>query len=537
MKQLVKVYKESSFLALLFSIPLILLVALGFFVITDFKIYLKEIVAFSLLTTSMFFISLLFFKTNFKRFVSKTFILLLCLLLFIKVSFFILFNARVNASTLYIIFETNKAETIDFLDYYLNYKVFVLGVILIVLFYFISKCISEIIVNKSSLSLKSKFVFIVIITLCFYAINSRFSYENLIVKSILTYKDYSDIQAKLKTELAKPINTKFDVSNTLNVPRTYVVVIGESTTKEHMSLYDYYRPTNPLLTSIKKELLVFNDVISSNVHTIQALQKALTLSDIVKTHPNKNISIVQLANMAGFDTYWVSNQKPVGINETNVTLISNAAKQKEYLSSENFENEIYDENVLKSLTTILNDSSKNRLVFIHLMGTHSSYNKRYTQTFNVFNDKPKSEFELNAKAISRINHYDNAVLYNDYVIFNIIKKVKSKKLNSYVMYFSDHGEDVYCSSKTLLGHNEFYGTKPMYEVPFVFWQSEAYKLLHNNRYNQKSIINTPYILEDFIHSFSDISDIYFDSFEKEKSIFNNAFKIKKRLIKNQINYD
>src|SRR5690606_14130732 len=100
-----------------------------------------------------------------------------------------------------------------------------------------------------------------------------------------------------------------------DAPQTYVVIIGESTSARNMGLYGYYRNTNPLLTEIKDELLIFNDVISPHTHTIPSLNKMLSLSNFENPDVIHCGSIVQLANAAGFSTYWISNQQPIGIHE------------------------------------------------------------------------------------------------------------------------------------------------------------------------------------------------------------------------------
>ncbi|MDR3322921.1 MAG: phosphoethanolamine transferase CptA, partial [Zoogloeaceae bacterium] len=66
-----------------------------------------------------------------------------------------------------------------------------------------------------------------------------------------------------------------------NAPRTLVLVIGESTTSQRMSLYGYPRPTTPRLDALKTagQLDVFNDVITSRPYTIEILQQALTFAN------------------------------------------------------------------------------------------------------------------------------------------------------------------------------------------------------------------------------------------------------------------
>ncbi|XNM71288.1 sulfatase-like hydrolase/transferase [Escherichia coli] len=41
---------------------------------------------------------------------------------------------------------------------------------------------------------------------------------------------------------------------------------------------------------------------------------------------------------------------------------------------------------------------------------------------------------------STYNSYDNANLYNDYVVSTLIKDYKATDPNGFLLYFSDHGE-------------------------------------------------------------------------------------------------
>ena len=46
---------------------------------------------------------------------------------------------------------------------------------------------------------------------------------------------------------------------------------------------------------------------------------------------------------------------------------------------------------------------------------------RYPDTFDKFNDQPKTNFK-SKQSFNKINHYDNAVLYNDFLISPYHKK-------------------------------------------------------------------------------------------------------------------
>ena len=165
------------------------------------------------------------------------------------------------------------------------------------------------------------------------------------------------------------------------------------------------------------------------------------------------------------------------------------------------------------------------------MGTHHSYKNRYPDNFNKFKDTPFSNYKSDEN-FNIINNYDNAVLYTDFVVSEIIQKIKSLNTKSFVLYISDHGEELF-KDHNMAGHNEDISTQDMYDVPFLLWQSEAYK-------KQKELTvdaNRPYMLDDLFHSLSDLLQISAQEVDVERSIFNEAFKSRKRIILESSEYE
>ena len=55
---------------------------------------------------------------------------------------------------------------------------------------------------------------------------------------------------------------------TADQPKTLVLVIGESTNRQRMSLYGYQRNTTPELDKLKDQLAVFDNVVTPRPYTI-----------------------------------------------------------------------------------------------------------------------------------------------------------------------------------------------------------------------------------------------------------------------------
>ncbi|PQQ36126.1 hypothetical protein C6H68_20715 [Photorhabdus luminescens] len=112
----------------------------------------------------------------------------------------------------------------------------------------------------------------------------------------------------------------------------YILLIGESARRDHMSLYGYEKTTTPTLDTMQKNMLIFNQAISPAPVTI--LSVPISLSNITlyqlrnKAHYADNV--ISLAKDAGFKTTWISNQGRSGKNNSLITIIANMAESQKW---------------------------------------------------------------------------------------------------------------------------------------------------------------------------------------------------------------
>ena len=539
-----RTHSSFSYLILTIFYPLLVVTVLGIVIFPTSQDYLDEIVSFGLLSLICYCLTVVSSAVKLRKFLYLASILGLGIFAFIKLSFYFHYDVKISASALFVIFETHGSEASDFINNYLN-----IGVIGILLLLFIPIIYWLIVLflrkgtliynhNAARSTIKNSFRLITlfgVMGFSFYFIQKNYRPNNILITALGSYKDYLITKENLKENLAQKTNKHLVVSSTSDSPQTHIVIIGESTTNWHMQLYGYQRETNPLLSEIKDELIVFDSVIAPHVHTILSLEKVLTLSNFENKNPENNYSIVQLANAGAYETFWISNQKPVGIHESVTTIIGSAADHQFFLATDDYQNHIYDEKVLPALDSVLSRKDHKKMIFIQLIGTHIAYKKRYPSKFEFFNEKePLKYTDNNSKAL--INEYDNAIRYNDSIVRSIIDKVKSEDLNSTVLYFADHGDDVF-DVMDYAGHNEYHATRSMFEVPFILWLSEKYKKQHPEFIPANELSTRRYSLEDFIHSFSDLSEIRFQAYDSSRSIFSKDFIRRTRIIKDSINYD
>ncbi len=105
----------------------------------------------------------------------------------------------------------------------------------------------------------------------------------------------------------------------IGVRQIYVLVIGESSRRDHWSLFGYERPTNPELAGVAN-LVPLPQMITPWPTSRLALPVMLTR----KPANNQSLyfnepSILRLYSEAGFSTYWFSNQLAVGQHDFSIS--------------------------------------------------------------------------------------------------------------------------------------------------------------------------------------------------------------------------
>ena len=184
---------------------------------------------------------------------------------------------------------------------------------------------------------------------------------------------------------------------------------------------------------------------------------------------------------------------------------------------------------LAAVFKVLADPAEKKFIVVHLLGTHMKYEYRYPPEFARFNDRKGIADWATADQVPVINNYDNAVLYNDEVVAKLIETYSAAKPNGLMVYFSDHGEDVFDSpGHNILGRNEGRPTVPMYAVPFFIWESESWKQAHRQDYG--AFLDRHYQTSHFIHTWADLIGMRFEGFDPAKSLVNKAFKERPLLV-------
>jgi heptose-I-phosphate ethanolaminephosphotransferase len=467
----------------------------------------------------------------------------------VSLGYFFIYGQEFSQSVIFIMFESNAAESAEYLIQYFAWWMIPAFALHTFVAYLLWRRVRPIEMTRQPAFAAAAFM--LLCSLGYPLISQTLrepTFKGALLKTearlepavpwqlVLGYRQYreqlSNMQGML-TDAAKIPPLKHLKNSLGDEPATLVLVIGESTNRQRMSLYGYPRNTTPNLDKLRKDMLVFDDVVTPRPYTIEALQQVLTFAD--EESPDlylKTPSIVSVMKQAGFKTYWITNQQTMTKRNTMLTTFSEQADEQVYLNNNRNQNaRQYDGDVLAPFAKVLQEDAPKKFIVVHLLGTHMSYQYRYPPEFEKFTDRSGAPKTLRDDQLPTYNSYDNAVLYNDFVVSSLIKEYAQKDDNGFLLYLSDHGEDVFDSpTGNVLGRNEAKPTAPMYTIPFMVWASPKWR----NGHEWSFIADTqrPYSSSQLIHTWADLAGLSFDEYDGSKSIVSPDFKERPRLIGN-----
>lgn len=390
--------------------------------------------------------------------------------------------------------------------------------------------------------------------------NLLFRWEQILYYGIKDQRDFLNQYYNLSKQLQKlkKENLNYITKNNSVIPKV-VLIIGESTQRNYMSLYGYPLQTTPRLQELHNNgnLIIFRDVVAPHAHTNESLKEVLTFSD----YENRDVpwfkqqNLINIMRFAGYKTFWLSNQEAFSLFGNAPEAISRCADVTQFSgiidSYSSIDGVFYDGVLLPMLDKDLKQYGNEKKMFyiLHLMGTHGVYKARFPETFDKFKKNDLINNHLNTLApYPKTSHtllsnyqlqikldYINAIYYNDYIVSEIMKRFQND--DAIVIYFSDHGDEVY-DFRNRVWHSDSSISRFMAEVPFMIYMSDSFKQKHK-ALAQRIIDaqNLPFMNDDFIHAFLDIIGIETQDSILSKSLFNKHYNaIRKRIVANK-DYD
>jgi len=257
----------------------------------------------------------------------------------------------------------------------------------------------------------------------------------------------------------QPYELKESVSDVQNI----LVVWGESLYAGHLQMYGYGRETFPLMGKILQEegwqkALGMSSGIATATSTLLFFNTVREPANgqALKTHV---ADMFAAAKAKGFHTYYLSNQ------ESRLTMGMKTAVIDELMTNDM--NPIYfakykDEGLIELLKEKGLKARKNFIV-LHMRSPHSPYENRYKGRESEFEKWTPAALSKN-RLEYETNTYDNALLYTDMVIFQMVKAFEKMAgpSNYSIFITADHGQ--LFDYEGMWGHNNL--TLEQAHVPF-----------------------------------------------------------------------
>ena len=308
----------------------------------------------------------------------------------------------------------------------------------------------------------------------------------------------------------------------------YVVfILGESTSRHHMQLYGYGLPTTPKLAARAEagELVAYENVTSPHAGTMAVLRTLFSFYDNDANGMWYDYGdLFDILRQAGVYTAWLSNQEASGFYGSIGRTLGERTDHVAFTSPVAHSIDLaerYDSEVLPLLDEELRERVAEPVpaafYVIHLMGAHEEFSKRYPPEFARFTPEDEAGRgalgDASARAVRAA--YDNAVLYDDAIVDEIIRRFEDK--DALVIFISDHGEEVY-DTRAQFGHGD--ETSPWQrDVPMVFWMSKAFRANHPTDVQRiEAARRNHWQSDEMIHTLLDLMHVRVADFDETKSL-------------------
>lgn len=348
-----------------------------------------------------------------------------------------------------------------------------------------------------------------------------------------------------------------DTCASAKAPSRVVLVIGESYNKHHAALYGYDKPTTPNLSRMarNRQLTVFTDVVSPWNITSQVMKWTMSTQSIGTGHSwADGVLWPSVFRQAGWPVAFITNQYVPTYTRNKIDYSGSFFLNSQPLDSlafdfRNLRKYQYDGQLLTeldSLPTTLSltrskPSSAHSLIIMHLIGQHMDARLRVPENYRHWSARDYVREDLNTKERQIIADYDNATRYNDHVLARICQRFSSE--DAVVIYFSDHGEEVYHPSLHMYGRNHTASPtatviQSEYEVPFMIWTSPRCRRLHPELYRRiRQAASQPFMTDDVCHLLFGLSGIPTPYYQPSRDLLSPSYdNTRRRFLKQSIPY-
>ncbi|KJY82937.1 hydrolase [Vibrio galatheae] len=305
-------------------------------------------------------------------------------------------------------------------------------------------------------------------------------------------------------------------------PTLMVFVLGETARSQEYQANGYSRATNAYTQALN--MVSFQDVASCGTATavsVPCLFSSLGHDNYSREVADNQDNVLDILKRAKVDLFWLENDGGDKGVAKHITKQEIDRKRNDGLCNGST---CYDMALLENFDQQVDNMQGNRMVLMHVIGSHGpTYFQRYPREHAFFQpDCPRADIE-NCSVEQIRNSYDNTIRYTDYVIAQVVDKLKGlqDKYNTALVYVSDHGESI--GENGLFLHGMPYALAPEQQtkVPLMVWTSPQFaqqKGLDNHCLEQVAH-SEHYSHDNLFHSMLGIMDVETSVYQASQDIF------------------
>jgi lipid A ethanolaminephosphotransferase len=486
--------------------------------------FLASLAVFLFATTTLL-LSLLCF-----RFFTKP--LLIGLLLFAAVASYYMqrYNIVIDTSMLTNILYTDPKEINDLLSLGLVIKIALLGLLpAYLIFQTRVHCASFVKELRNRLLLIGGALLLALASIVpFTADYSSFFREHKILRYYANPASFVYSSIKLVSETLAAADT--GIRNTLglsaHIPITdlnrelIILVVGEAARADHFSLNGYERLTNPLLA--QQNIINFPQVSScgtATAHSVPCMFSDLGRDNFDLQTASHQENVLDVLQHAGVSVLWRDNN-------SDSKGVADAIEYQDFQTPATnplCDIECRDVGMLHGLDNwIAAHPTGDLTIVLHQMGNHGpAYYKRYPKEFEKFLPVCTTS-ELAACTQAELqNSYDNAILYTDYFLAQVIEflKLHDEHFETALLYVSDHGESLGENGIYLHGLPYMLAPEAQKHVAALLWFGDHYAI------DRQQVLHTsqqPLSHDNYFHTVLSLMEIDTPEYDPSKDWLFNA---------------
>lgn len=332
--------------------------------------------------------------------------------------------------------------------------------------------------------------------------------------------------------------------------KNIVLIIGESYNRHHAGLYGYGLPTTPRQEARARKggLVPFTDVVAPWNLTSFVFKYLFSLYSVGDKGEWCDYPLFpELFQKAGYHVTFLTNQflpqaKEAVYDFSGGFFLNNPTLSAAMFDTRNTSLFRFDEGLLDQYDRLKEENKEHNLVIFHLKGQHVDYRTRFPRGRRHFNPEDYDRPDLKQKELRVLADYDNAVLYNDSIVDQIIRRFEDEE--AVIVYVPDHGEECYGEGV------HFYGrmhsteitarlAREEFDIPFWLWCSHDYMVRNPEVYSDiLKARDRRYMTDALPHLLLYLGGISTPHYREELNILSPQYnEARPRILKNTTDYD